>query len=86
MKEFWTYTALRALLFAATFGLVGGVWAIVAGSPNWLVVVVVAMLLSGLGSYVLLQGPRTAFAARVEERASRAVARVEQARAKEDVD
>ena len=86
MKEFVVYTGLRLLLFAATFGIVVGVWLLVADSANILVAVVIAFVVSGLGSYFLLDRPREALARRVETRAEKATKAFEERRAKEDVD
>ena len=79
MKEFWVYTGMRLMLFAATFGVVFGVWALVADSVNLLWVVVIAFLVSGVASFFLLNPQRDAFARRVE-------ARVEHLKSKEDVE
>ena len=49
-------------------------------------VIVIAFVLSGLGSYFLLDRQREAFARRVDARAKRVSARFEQMRAKEDAD
>lgn len=86
MKEFVVYTGLRLLLFAATFGVVVGVWLLVADHANILVAVVIAFVVSGLGSYFLLDRPREALARRVETRAQKATKAFEERRAKEDVD
>jgi uncharacterized membrane protein YfcA len=86
MKEFVVYTGLRLLLFAATFGVVVGVWLLVADSANILVAVVIAFVVSGLGSYFLLDRQREALARRVETRAEKATRAFEERRAKEDVD
>ncbi len=86
MKEFVVYTGLRLLLLAATFGVVVGVWLLVADSANILVAVVIAFVVSGLGSYFLLDRPREALARRVETRAEKATKAFEERRAKEDVD
>jgi Protein of unknown function (DUF4229) len=48
--------------------------------------VVIAFVVSGVGSYFLLERQRAAFAARVEARAERATAVFEERRAKEDVE
>lgn len=85
MKEFVVYTALRALLFVATVAIVAGIWlALNDGAVNWFYAVVLSFLLSGVASFVLLNGQRARFAQRVEERAARAAARFEDSRAKED--
>ena len=86
MKEFVVYTGLRLLLFAATFGVVVGVWLMVADRANLLVAVVLGFVVSGVGSYFLLDRQREALARRVELRAERAAAAFEQRKAREDVD
>jgi len=86
VKEFLLYTVLRLAVFAATLGVVLGVWLLVAGSANAALAVIVAFVLSGVASYFLLARQRAAFAARVEARAARANQTFEEMRAKEDVD
>jgi uncharacterized membrane protein len=86
VKEFVVYTALRILLFVASFGVVLGIWALLTDSVPLLWVVVIAFVLSGVASYFLLNRPRAAFAARVEQRAARASAAFEERRAREDAD
>lgn len=86
MKEFWIYTALRAGLFVGAFCLVGGVWLLVADTVNVLWVIVIAFLISGIASYVLLERQRSAFALRVENRAGRMTQKYEEMRSKEDED
>ena len=48
--------------------------------------VVIAFIVSGVGSYFLLNRPREALAQRVELRAERATKAFEERKAKEDVD
>jgi len=86
VKEFVVYTGLRLLMFAATFGVVIGVWVLVGGKANIAVAVVVAFVVSGIGSYFLLNGQREAFARRVEARAARATKAFDDLRAKEDAE
>jgi len=86
VKEFVVYTGLRIVLFLATFGVVVGLWVLVAGEANVFVAVIVAFVLSGIGSYFLLERQRAAFAQRVETRAARATAAFDEMKAKEDVD
>jgi uncharacterized membrane protein YfcA len=86
MREFAVYTGLRLLMFAATFGIIVGVWLLVGDKANILVAVVVAFIVSGVGSYFLLNRPREALAKRVEVRAARATKAFEERKAKEDVD
>ena len=86
MREFVVYTALRLLMFAATFGIVLGLWLAVAGKANIFACVVIGFVASGIGSYFLLNSQRAAFARRVEVRAERATKAFDALRAKEDVD
>ena len=86
VREFVVYTGLRLLMFAATFGIIVGVWLLVGEQANIFVAVVVAFIVSGLGSYFLLNGQREAFAQRVEARAARAAKAFDELKAKEDVD
>ena len=86
MKEFVVYTALRLLMFAATFGIIVGVWLLVGGKANIFVAGGIAFIVSGVGSYFLLNRPREALAQRVEIRAERATKAFEELRAKEDAD
>ena len=84
MKEFVVYTGLRILLFLASLGVVLGVWVLVAGQANLLAGFVIAFVLSGIGSYFLLNGPREALAQRIDARARAASLKFEEMRAKED--
>ena len=86
MKEFLVYTALRILLFLAALGVVLGLWVLVAGEANLLAGFVIALLISGIGSYVLLNGPREALARKVDERARAATSRFEEMKSREDAD
>ena len=86
MKEFWTYTLLRIVLFVGTTAVVWGVYALVADTINLLVVVLVAAVISSVLSWKLLAGPRNRFAASVEARAARASASFEEIKAREDTD
>ena len=86
MREFAVYTGLRLLMFAATFGVIVGVWLLVSEEANIFVAVVIAFIVSGVGSYFLLNGQREALAQRVELRAERASKAFEERKAKEDVD
>jgi hypothetical protein len=86
VKEFVVYTGLRLLMFAATFGVVIGVWVLATGKANVVVSVVVAFIVSGIGSYFLLNGQREAFARRVEARAARATKAFDDLKAKEDAE
>ena len=86
VKEFWVYTGLRVALFAASLAIVLPTWLLLAGRANLLIAVVLAFLLSGVGSYFLLNRQRDALALHVQQRAERASAKLEEMRAREDVD
>jgi uncharacterized membrane protein YfcA len=86
VKEFVVYTGLRLLLFAATFGIVVGIWLLFSDQANVFVAVIVAFVVSGIGSYYLLDRPRAALARRVEARAQKTSKAFEELKAKEDVD
>ncbi|MEI5676032.1 MULTISPECIES: DUF4229 domain-containing protein [Nocardioides] len=86
MKEFWVYTGLRLALFVASLAVVFSAWLLIAGEANILVCVVIAFVVSGIGSYFLLERQRLALAQHVEARATRATARFEEMKTKEDVD
>ncbi|MCR1783621.1 DUF4229 domain-containing protein [Nocardioides carbamazepini] len=86
MKEFWIYTAMRAGLFVGAFCLVAGVWLLVADTVNVLWIIVIAFLISGVASYLLLERQRSAFAAKVEGRADRISRKYEEMRSREDQD
>ena len=80
------YTALRLLMFVATGALVFGIWLAVAGHAPIMWVLLIALVISGAVSYVVLSRQRTALARHVDERARRASENFEKMRAKEDVD
>jgi membrane protein implicated in regulation of membrane protease activity len=86
VKEFWVYTGLRLLLFAASAVIVGGIWLAVTDSANLMWVLIISLAVSGLASYFLLGRWRTALAQHVDARAQRATAKFEELKAKEDVD
>jgi Protein of unknown function (DUF4229) len=86
VKEFWSYTLLRLLLFVASVAVVGGVWLAVSGSANVMWVLIIGLVVSGLASYFLLGRQRSALAHHVDERARRATARFDELKAKEDAD
>jgi LPXTG-motif cell wall-anchored protein len=86
VKEFWSYTGLRIVLFAASVAIVGGIWLAVTGSANVMWVLIISLVISGLASYFLLGRQRAALAQHVDERARRASEKFEEMKAKEDVD
>ncbi|WP_340540876.1 DUF4229 domain-containing protein [Nocardioides sp. GXZ039] len=81
MKDFLVYTLLRLGLFLLTWAAVTGAWLLVAGEAALGLTFLIAFLLSGIGSYFVLSGPRDRLARHVETRADRAI---ERARTKED--
>ena len=85
MKEFVVYTAMRVVLFLASFGVVVMALAF-DGRYNLFWAVILAFLVSGIASYFILNRQREAFARRVESRASRASAAFEERKAREDQD
>jgi uncharacterized protein DUF4229 len=86
VKEFWIYTLLRVVLFVGSLGIVVGLWFAIDDQVPILWAVVIAFLMSGLGSYFLLNRPREALARRVQTRAEAMTAKIEEMRAKEDAD
>jgi hypothetical protein len=86
VKEFWVYTGLRLLLFAASVAVVGGIWLAVSDSANVMWILVISLVTSGVASYVVLGRQRTALAQHVDDRARRATEKFEELKAKEDVD
>ena len=87
MKEFLVYTAARLALFAATYGIVVGLYVLVVGTPvPVLLTLLLAAIISGITSVYLLRGMRERFAVKVQARATRMSQRFEEMKAKEDVD
>ncbi|MCY7396968.1 MAG: DUF4229 domain-containing protein [Nocardioides sp.] len=84
MKEFVVYTLMRLALLAGTLGIVIGIWSLVADDVWIPGALVVAFVVSGVGSLVLLNRQREAFAQRVQVRAERATKAFEELRARED--
>lgn len=86
VKEFVVYTLLRLVLLAASFALVAGIWLAFTDEVPLLWAIVLAFVISGVGSYFVLQRPRNRFAAVVERKADKATAAYERVRAREDAD
>lgn len=88
MKEFLVYTLLRLAMLVGAFALTVGVWNLAAPDGRVPVVwaLVIAFVVSGIASYFLLNPFREKFARRVEERAAKASAKLEQVRSREDAD
>ena len=84
VKEFLVYTLMRLALLVGTFAVVVGIWFLVADSVNLFWAVLIAFVLSGIGSFFLLNQQREAFAQRLHDRAERARAAYEASKAKED--
>jgi uncharacterized membrane protein len=85
VKEFVVYTALRVVLFLASFGVIAGIMALIFdGQLNLFWAVILAFVVSGIASYFVLNRQREAFARRVEQRASKAAAAFEERKARED--
>jgi hypothetical protein len=86
VKEFVVYTGMRLLMFVGALGVIVGIWSALADEFNLAVALAAAFVISGVGSYFLLDRQREAFARRVEARAERATAAFEERKAREDVD
>lgn len=85
MKEFVVYTLLRVVLFLGALGITVGIWGVVSdeGVPMiW--AVVIAFLVSGIGSLFLLDRQRERFARVVQTRAEKATHRFEETNSRED--
>jgi ABC-type bacteriocin/lantibiotic exporter with double-glycine peptidase domain len=86
VKEFVVYTALRLLLFVASFAVVLGIWLAFSNSVPIMWVLVIALAISGLASFFVLNRQRERFARRVDERARKATAAFEAMKAREDAE
>jgi hypothetical protein len=86
VKEFVIYTALRILLFIASLALVVGVWLATGHTVPLAIAFLIALVISGIGSYFVLNRYRERFAQVVQRRAERATAAFEEMKAKEDAD
>ncbi|CAN5244621.1 hypothetical protein BH09ACT12_BH09ACT12_18970 [soil metagenome] len=80
------YTLARLALFLVTWVALTGGAALIFGEPYPVITLLLAFAISGVGSYFVLSGPRDALARRVEDRATRATAKYEEMRSREDVD
>ena len=87
MKLFVAYTAARFGVFVVVYGVIIGIYILVAGTPiPVLWPLLVAAVLSAVVSAYLLSGLRQRFAEQVDQRAGRMSQRFEEMRAKEDLD
>ncbi|MDT9594818.1 DUF4229 domain-containing protein [Nocardioides zeae] len=86
MKEFAVYTLMRLVLFVVTYGIVLGVYALITDikAPIQFIPLVIAFLISGILSYLVLDRQREAFAQRIDDRAKRISEGYEKARSRED--
>ncbi|CUR54498.1 conserved hypothetical protein [metagenome] len=85
MKEFVIYTALRVLLFLGALAVVVGIW-LPFGEVDLTWAILIAVIVSGIGSYFVLNAYRERLARVVQRRADRATAAFEEMKAKEDAD
>ncbi|KAA1419513.1 DUF4229 domain-containing protein [Nocardioides humilatus] len=86
MKEFWIYTLMRLGLFIGSFVVVTTVWYLITQDVPVIWAVAIAFLVSGVASFYLLERQREKFAVKVEGRAAKVTQKLEEQRAKEDVD
>jgi uncharacterized membrane protein YeiB len=88
VKDFIVYTSLRILLFIVCYAVLAGLWVAVRGSDTEAFIwpFVGAVVASSLLSLRFLRGPRERLARSVEARASRATARFDQIKSREDAD
>ena len=87
MKEFIVYTAARFGLFLVVYGVIVGVYVLVAGTPfPVLWPLLLAAVLSSILAVFLLRGMRARLATSVHDRAARMSQRFEEMKAKEDLD
>jgi hypothetical protein len=86
VKEFWIYTLMRLGLFVGAFCIVFGLWFVIADEVPVVWVIVIAFVISGVLSLVLLDKQRAAFAQKVETRARPIEEKFDEMRTKEDQD
>ena len=88
MKEFAVYTLSRIALFVGSYAVIAGIYLAVTRGDRLPLLwpLLLAAIVSAVASYYLLRGQRDRFAAKVQERAERASARVEERRSREDQD
>lgn len=87
MKAFLIYTALRLLLFVATYAVLAGIWVMAFGRDGMLLLpFLAAMIVSSLLSLRFLAPQREQFAAAIDARARRASRRFEDLKSREDAD
>ncbi len=80
------YTVLRFLLFGASLAVVIGIWLAIGDSVPIAIALLLALIMSGIGSYFLLNAQRERFAQVVQRRAEQATAAFEERKAREDAE
>lgn len=82
------YTLMRLALLVVAYGVVLGVWTLLTDQEGLIQLepLILAFLISGIASYVVLDRPREAFARRIDARAQRISENYERARGREDED
>ncbi|MFT4189717.1 MAG: DUF4229 domain-containing protein [Aeromicrobium sp.] len=90
MSPFWSYTLARLGLFAVTYAVfalaVFGLGLMEFGDTTNLLVLFLALVVSSVVSFFTLARQREALALRLQERAEKVQARIEESRRAEDVD
>jgi hypothetical protein len=88
VKHFVVYTVLRIGLFFATAAVLSTITMLIFGRSQavWFATLILAMVVSSVLSLKLLAGPRERLAESVEARATRAKAKFDEIRSREDVD
>jgi uncharacterized membrane protein YdjX (TVP38/TMEM64 family) len=88
VKHFVVYTVLRFGLFLATAAVLSTITVLIFGQNAvvWFATLLGAAVISSLLSLKLLAGPRERLAESVEARATKAKAKFEEIRSREDVD
>ncbi|MFC0629340.1 DUF4229 domain-containing protein [Kribbella deserti] len=81
MKNFVIYTALRALLFAAAFGVL---WLILRNALGLFPILLLALLITSIASIFVLRAQRERLASTIEQKATRISTRIEESRRAED--
>lgn len=88
VKHFLIYTALRLALFLGCWAVIAAIATVIFGSSTNVGIwsLVLGAVVSSVLSLKLLEGPRERFAQRVQGRAERATARMQEIRSAEDAD
>lgn len=86
VKDFVVYTALRLGLFLLTWGACVGASILIFDSEALGLTFLIALVISGVGSYWVLAAPRERLAQHVDARARRTTEAFEERRSREDAD